>query len=253
MAKPFLFVCMKWGTRYGADYVNRLYGMVKRQMTAPFQLVCFTDDPAGIRMEVDVRPLPTFEGVPHHLAVKPWRKLSLWAKNLAPDLDGRDALFLDLDVVVGGGLRGFFEYKPGKYAVIENWTKPGQKIGNTSVFRFTVGKYPQIYDKFMADPEGLYRNEFRIEQEYISATLEPLGEQVFWPADWCLSFKESLLPAWPMRLWKMAELPKSCKVVVFHGKPDPDEAMDGKWPCKWYKKPFKTLRPVVWIGELWKA
>ena len=36
-------VCMKWGNAYGADYVNRLYNMVKRNMTRPFRFICFTD------------------------------------------------------------------------------------------------------------------------------------------------------------------------------------------------------------------
>ena len=26
-------VCMKWGTRYGPEWVNRLYGMVERNTT----------------------------------------------------------------------------------------------------------------------------------------------------------------------------------------------------------------------------
>ena len=29
-------ICMKWGTKYGAEYVNRLYNMVKRNLTLPF-------------------------------------------------------------------------------------------------------------------------------------------------------------------------------------------------------------------------
>lgn len=249
---PLLFMCMKWGTRYGADYVNRLYGMVSRHTRAPFQLVCFTDDATGITPEVDCRPLPPFPGVPDHLAVKPWRKLSLWQKPLALDLDGRDALVLDLDLVITGPLDDFFSYQPGKYAVIENWTKPGANIGNTSVFRFTVGKYPLIYDRFLADPEGLYRNEFRIEQEYISATLHPQNQQVFWPRQWVRSFKEELLPSWPLRFLKAAPLPPEARLVIFHGKPDPDEARDGIWPAPWYKKIYKTLRPTPWIATHWK-
>ena len=26
-------LCIKWGTRYGAEYVNRIYGMVSRNLT----------------------------------------------------------------------------------------------------------------------------------------------------------------------------------------------------------------------------
>ena len=31
-------ICMKWGTKYGAEYVNRLYNMVDGHLTLPFQI-----------------------------------------------------------------------------------------------------------------------------------------------------------------------------------------------------------------------
>ena len=37
-------LCMKWGAKYGPDYVNRLYGMVARHLRRPFRFVCLTDD-----------------------------------------------------------------------------------------------------------------------------------------------------------------------------------------------------------------
>ena len=32
-------ICMKWGTRYGPDYVNRLYSMVQRHTKRQTRLV----------------------------------------------------------------------------------------------------------------------------------------------------------------------------------------------------------------------
>ena len=45
-------ICMKWGTKYGPEYVNRLYAMVRRHLTGDFNMVCLTDDAKGIRSEV---------------------------------------------------------------------------------------------------------------------------------------------------------------------------------------------------------
>ena len=45
---------MKWGTKYGPDYVNRLYAMVRRHLSGDFKFVCLTDDSKGIRSEVAV-------------------------------------------------------------------------------------------------------------------------------------------------------------------------------------------------------
>jgi hypothetical protein len=65
------------------------------------------------------------------------------------------------------------------------------------------------------------------------------------------SFKEELLPVWPLRLFRPAPLPPGARLVVFHGKPDPDEAMVGEWPAPIWKKVYKTLRPVPWIEAHW--
>ncbi|RHY38782.1 hypothetical protein DYB30_013912 [Aphanomyces astaci] len=42
-------VCVKWGVKYGADYVNKLYrGVARHLKSVPFTFCCLTDDPAGI-------------------------------------------------------------------------------------------------------------------------------------------------------------------------------------------------------------
>jgi len=54
-------VCMKWGTRYGPEFVNRLYSMVRRNTTWNIRFVCFTDDTNGINPEIECQPLPKFD------------------------------------------------------------------------------------------------------------------------------------------------------------------------------------------------
>jgi hypothetical protein len=51
-------ICMKWGTKYGPEYVNRLYAMVRRHLSGDFRFVCLTDDSTGIRSEVQCLPIP---------------------------------------------------------------------------------------------------------------------------------------------------------------------------------------------------
>ena len=46
-------LCMKWGTKYGPEYVNRIYAMVARNLTPPFQVICFTDDRRGTKQMLD--------------------------------------------------------------------------------------------------------------------------------------------------------------------------------------------------------
>jgi len=268
-----LVLCMKWGSLYGAHYVNRLHAGARRHVSGPLQFVCLTDDSSGIDPAVECRPLPAFNDIAARFGHSAWRKLELWRRDLGDDLLGREALFLDLDLVLVGPLDAFWDFKPGRYAAIENWSKPGMDVGNTSVFRFVVGGHPEIFERYDSDPARVFEREFRIEQEYISARLgngraartargpavardpfyQGLREQVFWPKGWCVSFKEELLPAWPMRLWRAAPLPRDAKIIVFHGKPDPADAMAGVWPePKRWKRLYKRLRPAPWIAEHWR-
>lgn len=238
-------ICMKWGTRYGPEFANRLSSMVRRQTNRPTRLLCFTDDSKGLDEGIEVHPLPLVSIPPPH-DVDGWRKLSIWRTPLAK-MSG-DVLFLDLDLVITGDLDAFFDYCPGKYCVIENWTQKGQGIGNTSVFRFPVGKYPHVHDDFFADPATIIK-AYGIEQKYISAAI---ADQVFWPEEWCISFKHTLVPPWPLNFFRRPPLPKTARVIAFTGKPDPDEAAIGHWPAPWHKKIYKHIRPSPWIDEHWR-
>ena len=53
MISDKLVLCIKWGDMYGPEYVNIMYGMVARNLTGAFRLVCFTDDRTGVRPEVE--------------------------------------------------------------------------------------------------------------------------------------------------------------------------------------------------------
>jgi hypothetical protein len=227
-------------------YVNRLWSMVRRHTSRDTRLVCFTDDATGIDPAVEIQPLPAIN-IPEHVSWTPWRKLSVWQAPLE-GIDG-DVLFLDLDVVLTGNIDAFFDYLPGEFCVAENWTQPGQRIGNTSCYRFPVGKHKYIFDDFNRDPDTILAR-YRVEQHYISDVIKGM---YFWPAEWCLSFKHSLIPAWPLNFFYAPRLPATARLVAFTGKPDPDDAVDGQWPVRAaWKRVYKHVRPTAWIGEHWR-
>ena len=240
-------ICMKWGTAYGLGYANTLYSMVSRNTRRPLRFICFTDDARGLGPEIEPHPLPPIDLPPSH-QWKAWRKISLWQRKLA-DLDG-DVLFLDLDVVVTGAIDAFFDFRPEEtYCVIENWTQMGEGIGNTSVFRLRVGAHPEVFDTLMADPAAAFAR-FRNGQTFASRTV---SRMTYWPAGWCVSFKHTLMPRWPLNFIKVAPLPPSTRVVCFTGLPNPDHARDGIWPTKdRWKAIYKHVRPTPWIAEHWR-
>ena len=142
-------ICMKWGSRYGPEFVNRLHKSIKNHTKRRTKLYCFTDNTDGIDKSITCMPLPKIS-LPKDISSTPWRKISIWKYPLI-EFNG-DILFLDLDLVITGNLDKFFEYKKGKYCVIENWTQIGKKIGNTSCFRFPTNRYNYIFEDF--DPKG---------------------------------------------------------------------------------------------------
>lgn len=238
-------VCMKWGKRYPADYVNRLYSMLQRHTTRPTELVCYTDDASGLDPAIRVQQLPDVPiGEPYCWAG--WRKLAIWNRDIT-GISG-EVVFFDIDLVITDCVDELWDYAPGELCIIENWTQKGRNIGNSSVFKFVVGQHHQIWQRFCADPISAIA-EYDNEQIFLCRMAEKL---TFWPAPWCLSFKHSILPRWPANLWQEPRLPKGTKIVAFTGKPDPDEARDGMWPAPFWKKIYRQVRKTPWIAEHWR-
>ena len=103
---------MKWGNRYGPEFVNRLYKSVQKHTKRQTQLICFTDSNFGIDDKVKCYPLPNIN-LPESISETPWRKLSVWQYPLQ-NLKG-DILFLDLDLIITGNIDQFFDLLSPQY------------------------------------------------------------------------------------------------------------------------------------------
>jgi hypothetical protein len=237
--------CIKWGTAYPADYVNRLYRGVMRNISQPARFIAFTDDAAGLDPDISVLPIPAIRLPETGMRLGPWRKLALWSRDLG--IEG-DVLFLDLDVVPTGNLDAFFDYEPEKLCMLRNWTQ-NDGTGNTSVFRFRAGSEPHLVDDFEKNPIAL---SFHYDNEQIYVTRETKTPIAYWPAEWCPNFKLTLLPRWPMNWLRAAPLPEGTKIVVFTGHPRPHEAIRGEWPAPFLKKSYKHLIVPEWLPRNWR-
>ena len=241
MDSPVNIICMKWGTKYGAEYVNTLFYMVQRHLTLPFQLTCFTDNPTGIDSRVRIAELPTLD-LPKGSPERGWNKLTTLQNSLG-GLSG-EALFLDLDVVIVSNIDDLF-IQPGQFIIIQDAKLRRRNIGNSSVYRFHIGRYDDILQKFRREFSNI-QQQYRNEQAYLSAEIAKLGELSFWPERWCPSFKYHCMQPWPLAYFRDARLPAEAKIVIFHGHPEPNEAIQGV-THKWYR----PVRPTPWVAEHW--
>ena len=246
-------VCMKWGTRYGPEFVNRLHAMVRRNTTWNIRFVCFTDETIGIRPEIECQPLPKFDCNPDLGAH--WPKLSLFHRTLG-DLEGM-TLFLDLDVVVLDNIDPFFEYE-ARFCMIREWKDPHLGYGNSSVVRFFVGLESTVLDRFYATPKDVIISSFKSkEQNFLTRAVDEVS---FWPDAWCPAFSRACLPRTRLlRYFSRPAPPKDGRILVFYGAITPVSALRGQHDPAKRRRPGRALLlgqrrflPAKWIGEYWK-
>lgn len=233
-------VCMKWGTKFGANYVNALYKMVEKNITGEFRFVCFTEDPKGIDERVEIMPLPPMD-LDENAPERGWRKITMMNEKLG-DLEG-NALFLDLDIVILRNIDEFFEV-PGEFIIIKDWDFKNSVTGNSSVFRFPVGKYPDVLEYFVKNSNEIAQ-QFRNEQAYLSDAMYKKGVLSYWDKKWCVSFKRHCLQKFPLNFFKEPRIPEDAKILVFHGRPTPEQAIKGYWG----KMGFRYVKPTKWIND----
>lgn len=226
--------CMKWGTKYDASSVNRLYHMVQRHISRPYRFFCFTDDRAGIAAGVEVRPLPRVSYPPG--PERGWNKLGI-LDQAQTRLEG-NTLFLDLDLVILDAIDCFFD-QPGEFCIIRDWLRGERGVGNSSVFRFEPGRHQDVLPYFHAHTAEVLAR-VRNEQEYLSSAV---GKLTWWPEDWCRSFKRHCMYPFPLSLFLAPRKPVEARILVFHGFPKPEEALRGSQSFG-----LRYTRPTPWLA-----
>jgi len=266
-----IIICIKWGNKFGPEYVNRLYAMARRNITGDFRIVCFTDNTQGLRAEVETRELPQLGCEHPERTIGKWPKVALWGKELG-GLTG-PVLFVDLDSVILSNMDGYFSYGSLDDVILaRNWAKPFSGMGQTSIFRFPVGKNHHILEDFRKSPQAI-ADKYKFEQHYITSAVP--GGIKFWPESWTRHFRLHCLPIFPIRYFVAAKFPKKAKVVTFPGGPNPGDIILGRWDEALH--PFQTasehitnaftntaslksrwqyikryVRPCQWIEEHWR-
>jgi hypothetical protein len=236
-----VILCMKWGTKYGPEYVNRLYAMVARHLKGEFRFVCLTDRREGIVAQVECLPIPEL-ALPEGIPERGWKKLTTFATDLH-GLRGT-ALFLDLDVVIVDDITPFFE-QPGEFLIIHDWKRPWRITGNSSVYRFKLGAHADVLSYFQDHVEAV-REKFRNEQAFLSEHLHQQGKLTYWPDDWCASFKYHSIPRFPLNYLRAPSIPAGARIVIFHGVMNPPDALIGRSNGNW-----RHARPAAWIADHW--
>jgi hypothetical protein len=250
-------ICIKWGRSYPADYVNRLYNMVKRHTTRCVKFYCFTDDKIGLCADIIPMPMTTLNVKPDENKYSYKKEAGLCDDNLG-GLNGQRVFYFDLDIVIVDNIDCFFEYPTSnEFVIINDWNTKGTHVGQASCYSWVVGELGYIKDYFEENPVEVVEKYFTASQEYLSAKIiERYGKLCFWPEEWCCSFRFHCLPKGILRHFFKAKIPDGAKILVFHGSPNPHEAITGTWSTvkkiPFWKRFYKVVKPTPWIEEYWK-
>lgn len=205
-------ICVKWGDKFGPEWVYRLRKMVERNLTIPHEFVCVTEKPVE-----GVTCLPLVCDLPHW-----WQKVGLLQRGLFPGWN----LYLDLDVVITGSIDPMVDFVMGDYSRLwmrddfsYSLRKPKQGLSekdreylggvgtcNSSVMIWKGDAASEAFDKFT--PDVMQRQHG--DQNWITKTLYPN--------------KVGLLPDEMVGSYKYGQLRNEAirPVMVFHGNPKMD-------------------------------
>ena len=161
-----------------------------------------------------------------------WNKLYVFNK----DLNLKDnVIFLDLDLVIHDSIDKLWEYHPGSFIIIRDFTRhmnPNWKKYNSSVFKFNPKNHYSLWDDFEKNYKIIISKNYG-DQDYLFNILN--GQGKYWPDSWIKSYK------WEMREKQDLAVingkrnfttvkhpiiyPESC-ISVFHGDPNPHVVKD---------------------------
>ncbi|MFP4275510.1 MAG: glycosyl transferase [Paracoccaceae bacterium] len=251
---PANIVCIKWGTAFGPEYVNRLYSGVRRNLARPVRFFCMTEHAEGLHPDVEILDLPREPFQPEMdraLAVAnrqgAMRKVSLFRPGLLPDLQG-PVLGFDLDVVITGDLEPIWALDPAKVSMRHDWieARKGRPTGHGSVFRFDPARHGYLYEEIAANAHAEVEKARGSEQRYTSHKAMDHGDFAYIPGEWVVSFKHDCLDLPPLNWFRAPRLPPEARVVCFHGRPKMPEAVDG-----YHGSILRWSRPCPWLQEHW--
>jgi hypothetical protein len=259
--QTFHVITILWGSKYTAQDVNRLFKMVTQNTRHSIQFHLFSDESLpDLDPTIRLHPEPGLQTTVEHRQYNYRKEAGLCAPNLG-GLQGERVFFFDLDVLIMSSLDALFEFpQEDKFYSINDWNTRGNHVGQASCYSFVVGTLDSVKTNFEADSASIIQQFGTASQEYLSSqVIEKQGKLEFWPAAWCQSFKYHCLPWGFLRHFLTPKLPpKGTKVLAFHGHPDIEDALIGRWSApdakkaaKGWKHLYKACRPTNWIREYW--
>ena len=197
-----------WGTKYGHDYISKLFGGIRRNLTQDY-LPMVTTPPPEDRHLTEIpgcfARLRTFDPA--------WQA----ANGIEP---GDRIVCMDLDMVITGSLDDMFD-REEPFTILQGVNSSNPCPFNGSLWMLTAGYRPDVWHEFSPDLAAKVPfYEFPDDQAWFADMMPDAGS--FGPEDGVYAFMKR---GWP----KGEALPKNARVVAFPGWRDPSQYTRLDW------------------------
>ena len=191
-------IAVKNGTKYGPEYVNRLFWAVKRHLSVEHEFICLTDNPKGLHHEIEVERDES--GLPGW-----WAKMRLFDVNSPMRSEHNRVLFFDLDTIIVDSIDFMAQYT-GPFAILRDFYRPDGYGSGVMILGENFGQH--IWDRFAANAQYTI-NTLHGDQNFIERTYRGAERlQDLFPGKF-VSYKVHC----------QKSVPKDASVVCFHGVP----------------------------------
>ncbi|MBU46509.1 MAG: hypothetical protein CMD28_03680, partial [Flavobacteriales bacterium] len=96
---------VKWGSKYSAKHVNKIYESCLESISSDFTFYCLTENAKGLDESIEVLPFPK-----DNKLEKWWNKMYLFDDNVVRQTG--ENLFLDLDVIIQKNIDDIVNFDP---------------------------------------------------------------------------------------------------------------------------------------------
>jgi hypothetical protein len=228
-------ICLKWGKKYGPEYVNRLYAGVKRNTTQAFRFMCFTDDPQNINPEIQIHSLPFSSKLDSW-----WNKIYLFSRDL-PIPQGDTIFYIDLDTLITGNIDHIINNRQNKLVALKDFyhgiAKSAGRVGS-GLMSWPHGMYDHVWKRFISNPKAIIKQAHpHGDQWWVERTVPDVR---FW---------QDLFPneVVSFKIHCRKGLDHHAKIVCYHGRPSiPESATQTNTVDKW------TIAAQPWVMIHWR-
>jgi len=231
-------ICLKWGTKFSAEYVNNLYSSISKNTTKNIKFHCFTEDSKELNSNIIIHPLPdnNLEGW--------WNKVYLFNKDISIPI-GEKIVFFDLDTVITKNIDDILSLESDLLITMRDFLtgiissiKTTDNFMQSCIMIWKHGNLNHVWDNFIKDPQSAIKS------------IEPHGDQRWIQSqinDW--KAIQDILPdrVVSFKVHCLNGLPDNAAIVCYHGQPSIPESVT--FTGKIWKF---NITPQPWVLNYWK-